>query len=902
MDVKQSSEKDNMETPLISDTIRGTMEGMISIAVQDSHAEVECKVLSGQIRTKDELDRIVDSLEDLQEIQEEHRAIFIYPDGLRVTVKGADNILKVCTTNSFNNIPLQVERKRKYYDVPGKIQSNTNITAASTAFVDVVDIPELKLRCTLRHEEPLKKDFGGSPMDPVSHVRVMHRRSWTDGIFRVDISMVKTKQSHHKTMAEILRQQPSYEVEVELVYKEGSLNMDIDTRSLTDSLIKHVEPIIAAFQESNFILRESDKQKYKLELEAMKLRFVNPVTLERRHLIESRPHNILSGYTVTNKADGERSLLIVTRDKRLIRLTKPGKITWTGITANGDIHIGDVLDGEYVSSTNTFYIFDVYNYKGKNVARLPLMTTDEDIQKNPLKSRLGCAHVFIQDLLKDFKTLPSAIPIKIQTKMFLAGDGVMMEKAIQQILETQFEYETDGLIFTPKDTPAAPINERSGDRWLTAYKWKPPHQNSIDFLVKFKTESHYDSVLNSDVFKGTLYVGRNSGSDIIYPCETLTGEYVPPKLPSDLEAYSDGKSYVPSPFQPSAPKSMSASDILIPLNPRGVPVDKQGKRVEDNSIIECSRDTDKGRWVVMRTRYDKTYQYRVNNEPSYGNDIWTADNIWTNIHAPVTAEMLKTIVTLPPDDTFEDDLYYRSEATSKDKIYEDVRSFHNKVKEELYRSNIKPSDTLLELAVGRAGDLHKWRKFKPSKVVGIDISKSNIEMREGACVRYLKEQAKGVKLPPALFIVGDMTIPLSEQDNRYIRILNKQEPPGTEYLERFVGLNQFDVISCQMAIHYACESEETFRSFVKNVTDHGKGIFFGTCLDGQAVYTQLLNKAGENFKGQSTFFAQMTKSYEDGTSWTEDFGRSITVKLESFEKPQKEFLVPFGRVVDILKE
>jgi ribA/ribD-fused uncharacterized protein len=214
------------------------------------------------------------------------------------------------------------------------------------------------------------------------------------------------------------------------------------------------------------------------------------------------------------------------------------------------------------------------------------------------------------------------------------------------------------------------------------------------------------------------------------------------------------------------------------------------------------------------------------------------------------------------------------------------------------------NDTLLELAVGRANDLHKWRKTQPSKVVGFDsVVKGNIEgARQGACVRYLKEISQEQRLPPALFIEGDMTQPLLEQDNRYIRMLDKREPAPTEYLQKFVGLTEFDVVSCQMAMHYACASEETFRSFVGNLTRMGKGLFFGTCMDGLAVYSLLLGKTGYMFRAPGQVFGEITKDYADGDTWTEDFGRAITVKLESFEKPEKEYLVPFGKVTEILKE
>ncbi len=884
----KSSEKNNMET-LLPSAVRTDIEEMVSVAAKDKKAELEIKVLAGQIQTKDVADRIVKAIESVTtgEVVDQHRATFAYADGLRVSVFGADNILKVCSTSSFRNIPLSVERKRRYFDVPGQAGNK-----------DMVDVPDLRLRFTLRHEDPLRKDFSGSPMDPASYVRILHRKSWTttDKLLRIDLSLVKTKQKSHKTFAEVLRQPPTYELEVEVVDKT------VSPKTILESMVRNVEPLIAAYQQSAFLLTESDLQRYRLELEATKLRFINPITMERRHLIADRPNNILEGYTVTNKADGERCVLVVTRDKRLLRWYRDGRVAWTGLIATKDTHIGDMVDGEYLADRNLFCIFDAYHFRGKSILRLPLMTTDDDVTKEPLKSRLGCAHQFVEDLKKDFTAASARSPMRIETKLFLAGNGPAMEQAIRTILDTEFEYATDGLIFTPRSSPVAPVTERRGDTWLNLYKWKPASQNSIDFLVRFTPGDSYDPVLAQRVVRGTLFVSRTPGSDIIYPCETLTGEYRAPEVPVDLRVLSETRDRAPSPFQPTAPKSPDAYQVLIPLNAKGVPVDQDGQKVEDNTIIECARDVDKGRWTVMRTRYDKTYQYRVLNQAQFGNDINVAESIWTNIHNPVTDEMLKSVSSSPPSDTFEDELYYRDSLEARDRVMRDVMSFHNKIKERMYQSSIKQGDTLLELAVGRANDLHKWRKTKPSKIVGIDLSSGNLEgTRQGACVRYLKENAKQ-KLPPALFIVGDMTQPLMEQDNRYLKMLDKREPAPTEYLQKFVGLTEFDVISCQFAIHYACESEESFRTFVGNLTRHGSGLFFGTCMDGQAVYSTLLGKTGQIFRSNDQIFGEFTKQYADGDGWTEEFGKSILVKLESFERPTKEYLVPFGKVTEILKE
>ena len=868
------------------ETQRSSLTALVTYVSRDPQAELECKVLPNQIKTKDVADRIVAAIAGVStgSATEEHRATFSYPDNVRVVVTQPENIFKICSTSSFRGTKLLVERKSRYFEGRGSES-------------DMVDLPDVGIRFTLRKEEELRRDFTGAPMDPVAHVRILHRRSWTtlDGLLRFDFSMVKSRGRGMKTLAEVMRQQPVYELEVEVVDRKAP------AKAIVDSLFRHVTLVLEAFQGTPFLLSKSDVENYRMGFQRLGFKFVNPVTMDRRHMSKACPMSVLEGYTVTNKADGDRCFLVVATDKRVIRVTPNMNITWTGLTTTKDIHVGDVLDGEYLPDRNMFCIFDVYAFRGKNTTRLPLMLTDEDLSAS---SRLGCSREFIKDLATDFVTAPSQKPLRIESKVFLAGDGPIMEQAINTLLDTEFGYPTDGLIFTPKSSAVAPMQDRRGNTWLRVYKWKPADQNSIDFLLRFKPGESYDTVLKSHVFKGQLYVSRNRGSDILYPRETLTGEYTPPKMPPDLQRIAETRDRAPSPFQPSVPRKPDANIVSLKLV-KGSPVDKMGNRIEDNTIVECAYDVETAHWTVLRTRHDKTYQYRVLNEPQFGNDIAVAESIWTNIHVPITETMIRHLASEPIDDLAEDDLYYRDNLDARDRILKDVYSFHNRVKEQLYQGCIKPGDTLLELAVGRAGDMLKWKRSKPKLVVGFDISEPNLtSSRQGGYVRYLKDAEKPScdKLPPMLLVVGDMTKPLYESDDRYVRILNGSDPAPTTYLQQFKGVKEFDDISCQFAIHYACVSEEAFRAFTENLKVHGKKRFFGTCMDGAAVYALLLGKKNHIFRADGQVFGEFTKEYPDGDAWRPEFGQTLRVYLESFEKPVQEALVPFERVVELLKE
>jgi hypothetical protein len=197
--------------------------------------------------------------------------------------------------------------------------------------------------------------------------------------------------------------------------------------------------------------------------------------------------------------------------------------------------------------------------------------------------------------------------------------------------------------------------------------------------------------------------------------------------------------------------------------------------------------------------------------------------------------------------------------------------------------------------------LHKWIKAKASRVFGIDSSPGSFSLpRGGACVRYLNEKKKTIMpLPKVLFAEGDFTKPFAEQKSRYLQIMLGSEDATTPYLQEFRGLRSWDVMACQFAIHYACESEETFKIFIDNVKNHCKSVFFGTCLDGKSVYTLLAGKARYILRSSGRTFAQLEKKYSDDGEWKPEFGQAVDVTLESTEKPMTEFLVPFEKITEM---
>lgn len=840
----------------------------IDISLKDKKAEFECSVLPGLIQTKDVADRIQACLKriSLGTYVETSLLRVTYPQNIRVEVETPQLIQKVCVASSFKGIPLNVQRKIFY-----PISRNT------------YDYQDMFCKFRLREEENIRKDWDASPNDKrVESIRLLNRRSYKsiDELFSIDFSQVKSRSSG-QNLRDVLKNQQLYELEIEFIGKKTTPEIAIE------SLLKIVNSILQTFQESEFVLTSKEQEKYIQEFRLSKLTFYSPVTLTRRSLVESESFSIWKDYTVTIKADGSRFGLYVARDKKVLRIAFRTNIpTWTGLTATDDF-IGDFIDGEYIKP-NLFLIFDIYRYKGKDITNLPLMGED---------SRLEYAAKFVE-ATKSFSMEPGE-PIRIETKKFYAGDGEVMEKAIQEVLETQYEYHTDGVVFTPKLSGLAPSSQRDRNVWTTVYKWKPPHQNSIDFLLRMSDDT-YDPILDTRVRRGQLYIGRRPTDAILYPCETLTGEFVHEKIPDDLSSLATEK-YAPALFQPSNPKNPDAYKIMVPLDERGFPCDIEGNRIEDNTIIECSYDIHKQRWIILRTRYDKTYKYKVKGEPEFGNERQVADNIWSSIHIPIAEETLKHFASMPINISQEDEIYYKEDLNRYARILQPSYTFHLTIKDLLYSKCLKRDNTLLEFGVGKAGDFGRWKRNKISKIVGIDPSESGL--KEG-CSRYLKDQEKypGDYRPKMLLVKGDMTEPLYDQESDKFKILKGEERGTTLYLQAFENLQKFDCSSSQFNIHYACQSEEIFRIFVQNVVLHTKKTFFGTCMDGQSVYSLLVGKPKHIFTDGHNIGGEFTKKYDDKESWSEEFGMEIIVDLESFDKPQKEYLVPFNRIKEIFEE
>jgi len=179
-----------------------------------------------------------------------------------------------------------------------------------------------------------------------------------------------------------------------------------------------------------------------------------PISVERRHFGQLNSHP----YVVSPKADGERFLLVVLGDRSVL-INRAFEETDIKFRFKKNAFEGTILDVEKIG--NRILVFDAYQVNG------------EIIKDNGLDERLERANALVKSILKTSKD-----PLKIEMK------PVFERNDIEQAMKTNFGYETDGLIFTPKDEPA-----RVGTH-ETMFKWKPLEKNTVDFQVVPSTRMH----------------------------------------------------------------------------------------------------------------------------------------------------------------------------------------------------------------------------------------------------------------------------------------------------------------------------------------------------------------------------------------------------------------------------
>ncbi len=819
-----------------------------------------------------------------------------------------------------------------------------------------------------------------------------------------DLSIVKSSKRMNKIPipyytiqeSELFTNQETYEIELEIDNSRvGTGTEYTSAKALLIEIRKCIRIILSGLQSSKYpisfterdailqeymrIIRGSDyvmKRVYPKD-------FIGPgsYTLQIENIInpleDSNIINIRKNYTVTDKADGDRKLLFINKTGKIYLIDTNMNILFTGSKTNEKTIFNSILDGEHISEDkygkylNLYAAFDVYFVNKKSVREYPFvkyLTQEEEeklLEENdksnapPSNYRLNILNELIElikpksilevsnsEMESNDKKKSSDFIIKCKnfnTTLEYGNIFSACSKKLSEINDGLFEYNTDGLIFTPMDLAVG--SNKVGEMpsslykttWNNSFKWKPAEFNTIDFLVSIKKDKSGRDEVHNKIDTGENTQG--SGNVIQYktlilrcgfdekkhgylnPCQDILNDNIP--NPDDID---NNDTYKPVPFQPTSPYDENAHicNIVLKGDENNMyMMTEENEYFEDDMIVEFRYDinnTDGWRWIPLRVRYDKTSELRAGLK-NYGNAYHVANNNWHSIHQPITELMISTGENLPEYEK-SNDIYYNP--TSDETSTRSLRDFHNLyVKNRLIIGISNRDDTLIDYAVGKAGDLPKWIRSKLRFVFGIDISKDNINNQmDGACARYLNSAKKYNKLPKVLFVTGNSSLNIingdavdTDKDKQIIKAVFGNGPKDIALLGKGVynqygiGENGFNISSCQFAMHYFFENKTTFHNFLRNIAECTKinGYFTGTCYDGNTVFNLLKSKnKGESIsiiKNNRKIY-EITKEYDQTGFPSEEMslGYAINVYQESINQVFREYLVNFEYFTRIMED
>ena len=396
-----------------------------------------------------------------------------------------------------------------------------------------------------------------------------------------------------------------------------------------------------------------------------------PVSLEMEHVQElgdSHKISILEGYTVTDKADGEGNLLFINGEGDAYLIDPSMRVRNTGFQCKGCKNT--ILNGEYITRNQkgclqfSFYAYDAYVYEAEDgvsilpVWLLPFVVNKQEAKSKkepryaPPKSRLEV----LQDCVRRLKQYSKASPmckrkLSVYAKHFYyagchlenpfaeeaeeAGAYTCSRESIFQLskrcwstyTEGRSPYTYDGLIYTPMHLPVGYMPPRGkktpdwhilpGKTWAYNLKWKPPHENTIDFLVKLKREPIFrrgEVVIERDQVRTTSRRDLSTDIDSYKTLHLYVGGTTNTTSCNSKRSYQGGD-YGKILFRPTFPSDPDA--YIAPIRMKGADIygEDDGNAITDGTIVEFSyrkdtSETDIFRWIPKRTRYDKTFEHQ----------------------------------------------------------------------------------------------------------------------------------------------------------------------------------------------------------------------------------------------------------------------------------------------------
>jgi hypothetical protein len=715
----------------------------------------------------------------------------------------------------------------------------------------------------------------------------------SDGV-RCSIDLTATKQD--RVINRVESAPESYELEIELFrHAKGS-----NRPKLLDTFIKTADELYRVIYETDRIItkpvrdevlatyrKQSGNDKPSLEVR-------NAISMEIYHATDK----VANRYAVFDKAEGDRALMFIHVGRAYLISTNL-HITDTGLDVDEKWN-NTLIDGEYMVHERLFLPFDILFLEGKDVRPVQELRQRIAMLDSVVGDLLpkGCiygkrsaeytgemrldrliahfneyAEDFYKTMTYNMKNRPKGV-VLVQRKIALMPYGVSDAEVFcyMNVIWTLYRagklpYILDGLILTP--LMQAYVTRRT-DAALQELKWKPEDKNSIDFYMRFVRHAEIDhDTRNNDQRKPgeimTLYNNVQPGA--------LKGK--PFRIAYLYVGEMDRGREVPVPFMRQQKLHIAHLYLDEKEGEAGVIRDLEGNAVRDGTVVECyynnnSSVDERQRWVIMRTRWDKTESV-MRYGRRYGNARHTAERVWGSIQAPfryddivqlsnpksyerhmeslrkrITPEMARLLQT--------ENAYYQKVK----KIMKHQNDFHNWVWSIVLYPYCNPEYNLprrmvvWDPAFGRGGDIMKFYFARSDMVVGSDLDAAGLfTLGDSAMARYRQLSRVHENFPRMHFVHADATIPLTAEAQKAALVNTTRE--NLEQIERFFEGSErrprqiFDAINIKFAFHYFLKDQTSWSNFCNNVNTALRpgGWMFVVCFDAELVM-QAMGKEGRH--------------------------------------------------------
>ena len=461
-----------------------TLNEIIEEYIEDSDNK-ELEIVYNSIISEKSLKKIISYLNNLENENEKKQMfildIFLVGNNNRFSIETSTNATLLKEHCEFEKKNIEGDRvfpsnykletkeilKRKTMDI---INSKINIKTE----IDVFDSKEIENFINIYSK--FKKRY-----------RFKHRKSYNFGDFKVDITIVKQSEGQNILLSKVDAIVEKIELEIEFINRPNLSPDDIKTtlKDMIDLMIKFNQ----FNNEGYFNISNEEKQEINKNYMNLLKNVVDknnkgigpkPLSLTNKTLLnmlkvinleDNKTKNIGDMYKITEKADGERYFMFI--NKNNIYLINDNKnIIKTGLRLNVDDFNDSVLDGEllyYKDETDKwiyeYRFFDIYILKKKEVYTNNLMDRIKHMEQLMVMLDNNTEY-YIDDVNNK----------SVVCKMKEYKDISEFRNMIDQ---DKYKYKIDGAIFMPIDK----LVDISNSSYSTMLKYKPIEENTIDVLV-----------------------------------------------------------------------------------------------------------------------------------------------------------------------------------------------------------------------------------------------------------------------------------------------------------------------------------------------------------------------------------------------------------------------------------